>query len=233
MRIHWLQHVPFEGLGMIEPWATERGHILTATRLFENEALPLPGEVDLLIIMGGPMGVHDQARHPWLEREKLFLEDYVRSGKPALGICLGAQLLAHVLGAEVSRNPHPEIGWWRIHRSPGGASIPWPEECDVFHWHGDRFALPDGAELLCSSEACDNQGFVWKGRVVGLQFHLEMTQPDIQRLCDHARDEIVDSPYIQPVEQLAPPAAEHQERLRTLLHMLLDGLSQQARAPRQ
>ncbi|MEB3240331.1 MAG: amidotransferase, partial [Cyanobacteriota bacterium] len=110
-RVLALQHVPFEGLGQIEPWLIDRGHRVTVVRLDESDDLPDPAEVDLLVIMGGPMGVHDEAEHPWLQTEKRFVRSVIDAGAAVLGICLGAQLIAAVMGGRVGPNPVKEIGW--------------------------------------------------------------------------------------------------------------------------
>ena len=117
MRLHIFQHVPFEGLGSIKLWADHAGVQPHVTRFFRNEPLPpIPG-VTHLIVMGGPMGVHDHRQFPWLAAEKRFIRDVFDAGKSVLGACLGAQLMAHALGARVYKNPAPEIGWFPIHKS--------------------------------------------------------------------------------------------------------------------
>jgi GMP synthase-like glutamine amidotransferase len=112
MRLHWLQHVPFEGLGYIKDWAEEQGFDITCTRLYEGEELPKMDEFDWLIVMGGPMGIFDYNDHPWLTDEKEFIELAIDEEKTVIGICLGAQLIATALGAEVKNNPVKEIGWY-------------------------------------------------------------------------------------------------------------------------
>ena len=104
MRAHWLQHVPFEGLGSIAPWLSERGWSLRACRLYAGDLLPEPQSCDLVIVMGGPMGVDHEARHPWLVQERQFVAEVLGAGVPLLGICLGAQLTARAAGAAVYRN---------------------------------------------------------------------------------------------------------------------------------
>jgi len=118
MRIHYLQHVPFEDLSSIDPILREKGHELTATHLYKGQQIPLVKEIDWLIVMGGPMGIYDEAKHPWLNVEKLFIKQAIESNKIVLGICLGAQLIADALGAKVCQNRHREIGWFNISRSP-------------------------------------------------------------------------------------------------------------------
>ncbi len=118
MRIHSLQHVPFEGLGSIEAWARDRGHSLTVTRFWAGDALPPPGALDWLIVMGGPMSVHDEAERSWLKAEKRFLRAALDAGKRVLGICLGAQLLAEAMGARIARARAKEIGWFPVTLTP-------------------------------------------------------------------------------------------------------------------
>ena len=201
MNIHYLQHVPFEGLGSMEALLKNRGHQLTRTRLYLEEAFPQPNEIDWLIVMGGPMGVHDGDQYPWLTREKAFISEVIHQGKPVLGICLGAQLIAAVLGAQVTRNSAREIGWFDIERDPLIANSifakAFPQQLKVFHWHGETFAIPAGAIPLASSAACKNQGFIYDERVLALQFHLETTLATAQKLIDHCADELDDSTYVQ------------------------------------
>lgn len=144
--------------------------------------------------MGGPMGVGDELKFPWLDPEKTFISDVIDGGAWVLGICLGAQLIAAVLGAEVKKNPRPEIGWYPIRldaqmRSHWLADILGQEFC-CLHWHGDMFTIPDGAIPIGASEACENQGFVWQERILGFQFHLEMTEATVRRLIGECEDEL-------------------------------------------
>ncbi len=112
MRAHYLQHVPFEGLGSIEPWLIDAGYTITSTHLFETAEFPEPDDFDLLVVMGGPMSINDEAVYPWLTPEKRFLRQVMETGKPVLGICLGAQLIAGCLGAKIFPNEEKEIGWF-------------------------------------------------------------------------------------------------------------------------
>jgi len=206
MRIHYLQHVPFEGLGSIEPALKYMGHHLSAIQLYAGDSLPLVKNIDWLIVMGGPMGIHEEDDYPWLRAEKKLIRDVIRSGKIVLGICLGAQLIADALGSRVYKNRHKEIGWYTISRSTEVdktiLSRAIPERAEVFHWHGDTFDIPHGAVTLASSEACKNQGFIMDNRVVALQFHLETTLQSASSLIEHCRNELDDSPFVQSESEL-------------------------------
>ncbi len=207
MRIHYLQHVPFEDLGSMEGYFLAHNHSISCTPLYKTAKFPLQRDFDLLIIMGGPMGVYEETTYPWLKKEKLFIEETIESDKPILGICLGAQLLADVLGARVYKNKFKEIGWFEIRKSPQikGHFLDrvFPEVMEVFHWHGDTFELPSDVKLIASSKACENQGFVLDNRIVGLQFHLETTYQGAQKLTYNCKDELVDdSPFVQSPEKI-------------------------------
>ena len=123
MNIHYLQHVPFEDLGSIKNWAKIRGHRVTATRFYRAEPLPFLDELDWLIIMGGPMNIYEEDKYPWLGHEKRFIEEVIKTDKVVLGICLGAQLIADVLGVRIYENIHKEIGWFPIQLTSEGISI--------------------------------------------------------------------------------------------------------------
>lgn len=206
MRIHYLQHVPFEGLGHIAAWACKHEHQVSRTALYTDEPLPETDAFDLLIVMGGPMGVYDTIEHTWLIKEKYFIEGALRAGKKVLGICLGAQLMADVLGAKVHPNSHKEIGWHPVEQAPATSGTDWaqiiPDNFFAFHWHGDTFDLPSGAVHLASSEACLHQAFFYPPSALGLQFHLESTVDSIDLLVKHCGHELTDGPYIQNGAQI-------------------------------
>jgi GMP synthase-like glutamine amidotransferase len=227
LRIQCFQHVPFEGPGSISDWARDRGHALNLTRWYDGEGPPEPGSYDWLVVLGGPMSVHDEEQHPWLSEEKGALETAVRSGKTVLGICLGAQLLARVLGAAVRPNPFREIGWFPIRMHPDARESrvfsTLPESCQVFHWHGETFEAPPGALPMAASEACPNQAFSLDDRVIGLQFHLETTEEGARALVESCADEIDGSRFVQPPEVLlAHPLrfAEANRRMTVFLDAL-------------
>ena len=201
MKIHYLQHVPFEGLGSIESALKEGGHSISVTRLFSDDPLPDISAFDWLIVMGGPMGIKDEDEYSWLRTEKEFIKKTIQTGKVVLGICLGAQLIAEVLGARVYKNKYREIGWFDIKLNPDLNQTLlkgiFPEKCEVFHWHGDTFEIPDKAIPICSSEATPNQGFIFEERVIALQFHLETTSASARALIENCQNELDGSKYVQ------------------------------------
>jgi GMP synthase-like glutamine amidotransferase len=178
--IHALYHVPKETLGLIKTCLDERGFFLTEHRVYEMCQVPaFSPAMDALIIMGGPMNVDETHRYPFLAAEVDLITEVVSSGRPVLGICLGAQLLAKALGARVYPNSVREVGWHPIELLPEAREDRLfsrsPRKVDVLHWHGDTFDLPMGAVHLARSERCVNQAFRWGAVAWGLQFHLEVT----------------------------------------------------------
>ncbi len=172
-----LQHVPYEGPGLIAEQARQLGLRLEHRHLYRGERVPDLGELDGLIVMGGPMGVGDVEAHPHLKAEVELLADASAAGLPVLGVCLGAQLLARALGGEVFPAEEPEIGPGTVKLTAAGRSDavfgPAEPSLPVLHWHEDTFSLPPGAELLASSDRIVNQAFR-AGRSYGLQFHVEL-----------------------------------------------------------
>lgn len=203
MRIHIFQHVPFEGPAEIAVWANAKGHPLSITRFYENEAPPANVDFDFLVVMGGPMGAYDEALHPWIAAEKKVIAESIRAGKKVVGICLGAQLIAASLGAKVYPNAQKEIGWFPVTKISEQRLIKsFANEETVFHWHGDTFDLPQGATLLLSSEACRHQAFCLGENVLALQFHLEMDEAAIQSIFKNCGDELVSAPWIQDEKEI-------------------------------
>jgi GMP synthase-like glutamine amidotransferase len=220
MKVHILEHDPAEGPGTIATWAAARGHSLVRVPLYAGAALPEPREVELLVVMGGPMSVQQHRDHPWLPREKQCIAETVAAGKPVLGICLGAQLIADVLGGKVFQNAEKEIGWWPVRiidRAPPFAQF--PGTLTAMHWHGDTFSLPPGARRIAESEACANQAFAIGRRVVGLQFHPEMLPLGVADLAGACGDELVPARWVQSREQLLATPADV-----GVMHAALDGV---------
>lgn len=186
MRVVAFRHVPFEGLGHIQPILEERGIGIEFADLYQpGFQAPETATADGLIFMGGPMSVNDGL--PYLEQEIGYIRRAANSGQPVLGVCLGAQLAAKALGAPVYRNAVSEIGWFDVRPTNAARQDPLfrgihdPET--VFHWHGETFDLPPGAALLACSESCLHQAFRVGSRIYGLQFHLEVTPEMIDDWC--------------------------------------------------
>lgn len=201
MNIHYLQHESFEDLACIQSWANNTGNKLSSTKFFEKHSLPEINDIDFLIVLGGPMGVYDEHKYAWLKEEKKFIEKAIRNNKKVLGICLGSQLIAEVLGAKVYKNKEKEIGWMNVELTEQAKTDRYfekfPSSLTVFQWHGDTFDLPKGAVHIAKSPACNHQAFTYGEKVIALQFHLEATDKLIEALTLHCKEEIVEGPYIQ------------------------------------
>ena len=227
MRIHVLQHVRHERPGSVLRWARARGHEIARTCLADGEPLPQAQSFDALVVMGGPMGVGDLTGYPWLVPEKALIGAAVRAGRKVLGICLGSQLVAEVLGARVRPAREKEIGWFPVRRAPAADRVPLgaalPAEFLAFHWHGDTFDLPSEAVHLASSDACPNQAFAWGRHVLGLQFHLEVTGDIVQDMVRHGFAEIVEGPHVQRADVMLWEPGRF-DRANVALDGLLDAL---------
>ena len=229
MNAHFLQHVPFEGLGSIEAWLHNQGAKLTTTRFFLKEDLPSIRGLDFIIAGPGPMSVNDEVTLPWLKAEKQFLREAIARGIPVLGICLGAQLIASSLGARVYPNRLKEIGWFPIQAEKAPAHcFQFPDECTVFHWHGETFELPKNSVRLVRSPACENQGFQFGRNVIGLQFHLETTPQGATRLIEHSRHEMISGPYVQSEAEITSVPAARYAAVNSLMNDLLNYLMRTA-----
>lgn len=236
MKIHCLQHASFEGLGSIQDWVHTRSHALAVTRLFRGEPLPPVEQVRLLVVLGGPMSVHDEARYPWLAGEKRFIERVAAAGGHVLGLCLGAQLIACVLGAQVRANREKEIGWFPVETTPAARATAlfgaFPQRILAFHWHGETFDIPAGALHVARNDGCTNQAYVYDERLVGLQFHLEMTPSGARQLIAECGAEmvVVGRCIQQPLAMLGHP--HRFDEINIAMRELLDRLSQAATSAR-
>jgi GMP synthase-like glutamine amidotransferase len=205
-----MQHVENEDLANIKAWLLKHGHSITRTLLYKKHAFPPVDSFDWLIIMGGPMNVDELRKYSWLKKEKTFIKNSMRAGRIVLGVCLGAQLIARVLGAKVKKSRYKEIGWHKVRlTSAGKASVlfrDFPSSFAPIHWHGDTFILPKGTKILASSKACKNQAFEYNGRVFAVQFHVEYApvhvldffkaegKPDIKGKFEQGAKEILGRP---------------------------------------
>jgi GMP synthase (glutamine-hydrolysing) len=179
MRFLVIQHIPCEPPAAYEDEMRARGITLDRVEIDAGDRLPDWRTFDAIVAMGGPMGVYEDERLPWLEEEKQLIADAVSAQMPYWGVCLGAQLLAASLGARVYSGERPEVGIYRdvsltedARLDPVFADAPSP--LTALQWHADTFELPSGARLLASSPLYPHQAFVWR-RAYGLQFHLEVS----------------------------------------------------------
>lgn len=176
-----LQHIRCEPPGLFTGLLDDRGFAVATVELDEGDALPDWREVDLVLAMGGPMGAYDETAHPWLAAEKEWIEAAVRAGTPYLGVCLGGQLLAASLGAEVGPGDAPEVGVLPVEVTGPGRADPvfgvLGGQFPALQWHGDTFALPSGAVHLGRSAAYPNQAFRFGEVAYAVQFHVEVTDP--------------------------------------------------------
>lgn len=230
LRLHYFQHVPFEGLGSIADWCRGRQIPVSATRFYAGDTVPGIDAYDFLVVMGGPMSVNDKLQYPWLDEERRHIAAAVDGGKTVLGICLGAQLIADAAGAAVYPNEQKEIGWFPVTRAaaapPDGplAGI-LPVRVLAFHWHGETFDLPAGAIHLASSPACAHQAFALNDRVIGLQFHLETTRDSATALIGNCGTDITDDPFVQSASEMLADENRFADINRTMAR-LLDRLNQ-------
>ncbi|AZM39412.1 MULTISPECIES: type 1 glutamine amidotransferase [unclassified Acinetobacter] len=233
LRVHYFQHIAGEGFGSCYDYLKAHQAKITATEFFalpvdlslELEALPNIDEVDLLIIMGGTMSVNDEANYPWLKLEKRWLRRYLSAGKPAIGLCLGGQLIANALGASVSRNQHQELGWMDVVRV---SQVPEnyfqiPEKINIMQWHSETFEIPKGGVRLAENRVCRNQLYQIGRNVLGFQFHPEMTPHALQLLIENEEDSAVfNGEYVQPIAELKKTIKSKFEQGNQLLNRAIE-----------
>ena len=178
-----IRHMAFEDTGIFGEALTQRGWTVATLEAGIDDLAPALREADLAVVLGGPIGVYETDRYPFLNAERAALEQRLAAGRPTLGICLGAQLIAQALGARVYPGGRREIGWSGLRLSEAGA-----RSClaalgnqPVLHWHGDTFDLPQGAQLLASTDVYENQAFSVGGNVLALQFHAEADSRRIEQ----------------------------------------------------
>ena len=172
-----LRHVAWQDAGLLRPALERRGYqVVYVDVLLAGGPNPLAAEADVLIVLGGPNGAYDESAYPRLAHEMQLIEQRLAVGRPMLGICLGAQLIARALGAQVRPMGYPEIGLGRLELTDDGerSLLRGRAESPVLFWHQDTFDLPARAVLLARSELCANQAFAYGANTLGLQFHLEL-----------------------------------------------------------
>lgn len=198
MRIHFIQHMHFEYPGTIADWANEKNYETIYTKIFDDANYPAINSFDILVIMGGVMGVYEESKYDWMKAEKQFIKKSIEANKKVLGICLGAQFIAEALGAKVFQHSKKEIGWFEVekvaqHKLTGDL----PQSFTTFHWHGDTFTLPDNAIHLFKTNACTQQGFVYNNNVAGLQFHMEVKEDLLNNMIKNEGAELIKADHVQ------------------------------------
>lgn len=230
MRIQVVKHVPFEGPAGIADWASARGHRVKLVSLYDGAPPPDPADHEWLVVMGGPMSVRDESQYAWLAPEKAAIRASIDAGRTVVGICLGAQLIAEVLGGSVYPNREKEIGWMPVELTDAarvsGLFGFLPPNLVVFQWHGETFDLPPGGIRLARSNACENQAFFYAGRVLGLQFHLESTPGSVADIVRECAGEILPAQHVQSAERMLAAGPEDYDRINQALFGILDRLPQ-------
>ncbi|MBM4344690.1 MAG: gamma-glutamyl-gamma-aminobutyrate hydrolase family protein [Deltaproteobacteria bacterium] len=209
-----VQHVAAEPLGTLDPLLRRRRiRVRYHNARRAPEERPDLGDVDALIVLGGPQNLDEQDKYPHLKAELQLVEAALQRGVPVLGICLGAQLLAHALGASVGRNRAPELGWSPLHLTAAGQQDPVLSAVDdgapMFHWHGDTFAIPSGCERLAYTVGCDNQAFRAGERNWGFQFHLEVDASLVERWLGVYAEQLAHSPACGGVADIRAHTQAH------------------------
>ncbi len=213
MHVLIIKNVFAEGPGTIAEYLAAEKIPYSTCELSVGDVLPKLDSFTHLLVMGGPMAVYEMQQYPYLANEAQFIEAAIKAKKHVLGVCLGAQMVAHVLGGRVYAGTAKEIGWYEVELTPDGISDPvmsalavsGRDVAQVFQWHGDTFDLPQGAVRLASSELFPNQAFRYADRVYALQFHIEVTpaivhgwlahEPGIDVASIHAESERIFSAY--------------------------------------
>lgn len=225
-----IRHVPFEDLGSFEDVFVERGMRVQYFDAPTDRWDDLPSDAELVVVLGGPIGAYDDEQFPFLRRELTFVATRISEGRPTLGICLGAQLIARALGARVYPGAVKEIGWSTVRLSDAGrrSVLSYIEDTPVLHWHGDTFDLPEGARLLASTDLYQNQAFAFGSSVLALQFHPEVSADSLERWYVGHYVELSGVPNLS-LATLRKDAVQYGPNLRTRsaksLRAWLDGLA--------
>jgi GMP synthase (glutamine-hydrolysing) len=220
-------HVAFEDAGTLAPVLAERGIALSYLQAGVDDLSPALA-ADLVLVLGGPIGIYEIDRYPFLKDELAVIETVVKQGTPVVGICLGAQALAAVLASRVYPGPQAELGWDELTLTDDGKASPLGvlEGLRVLNWHGDTFDLPSGATRLASTPLTPNQAFSYGPKVLALQFHVELPERDMERwLIGHtlelAKNKVDLASMREATARYAPPTNAASQKL---FNDWLDGL---------
>jgi GMP synthase-like glutamine amidotransferase len=222
LRVVAVQNMEGGEFGRVERHLRAAGHDLHVVHAYRGEALPPLREVDAVFVGGSPLAAYDYHQHPFLREEAAFLARAVAADVPCFGICFGAQLLAHLLGGRAVRAPHQEIGAGTVRLTETGRSDPlfagFPPAFPVFQWHGDTFDLPPDAELLAVGDGIRHQVYRC-ARVVGVQFHPEVTPSQVARWADANGPDLAEVGKT-PAQVVAEARAIDAEMDRTVTRLL-------------
>jgi len=206
MRLHYIQHADFEGLGIIAQWAQQHQHSVSCTKIFAGEILPSVKDFDVLICMRGPQSPFAYTEYPYLTDERDFIAAAIAADKYVVGFCLGAQLIGEALGAKTEKSPHKEVGMFPIELTAAGRAASvfknFPTMFKVLHWHNDMPGIPVGAEVLAHSVGCPRQIFRVSDKVYGFQCHFEPMRDNVATMAKCDADMLTASQYTQTLEQL-------------------------------
>jgi GMP synthase-like glutamine amidotransferase len=213
------RHLEYEGPGYLAEFLENQAIPYSLIRIDQQN--PIPSSIDdysAMVFMGGPMSVNDDLA--WIPAELELIKQAARVDMPMLGHCLGGQLIAKALGATITVNPVTEIGWHNVRQIENAVTDDWlhalPASFEVFHWHGETFSIPDGANLLLSSQYCPHQGFAI-GNTLALQCHIEMTTPMVKEWVEKNAEEIkVTSDSLQSAEQMTADLDNKVEQLKPI-----------------
>jgi GMP synthase-like glutamine amidotransferase len=215
MNVLILKHAEMEGPGLIEGCLSRREIPYQIVDLYKGIHLPKPEDFTHIVILGGPMNVYEEDRHPFLRHEDLFIKEAIQRGKSILGICLGAQLIAKALGGKVFKAPVQEIGWYDVSLTRMGYADPlfsrFPRTFSVFQWHEDTFDIPRGGKLIATSSPISHQAFRYGENVYSFQFHLEVTEAMVREWMEALEEE---SASISKTKILAETAIKIQTCIR-------------------
>ncbi len=227
MKILCIQNHPVEGFGLYQTYLEEKNVEYKILHAFDNPEYPEINEINVILIAGTPIPAYEIQKYNFLIKESEFLRKAIQNGIPCFGSCFGGQILSLLLGGRVTRNPVMEIGTYRVRSTEFGKHDPYlkgfPDQFPVFHWHGDTFSVPPGAELLVKGEDCKNQMFR-KNNIIGVQFHLEITGEDTGRWAQEYKDELTE--FGKTKDQILNEHKEYEQDLKQLAYQLLSNFLQ-------
>ncbi len=226
MKITLIQHTAVDSPGIATEILNKNQLEMQLIRIDRGDRIPALVDSDVLMTFGGPVSLHLPDPPPWVEPERELIRRYADQGQRVFGICLGAQLIASALGAETGPNSEPEIGWHQINRvnDSGHSSLfsQLPTHLTTLHWHQNTFQLPDGANHIYQSDACQNQAFSIDDRIIGFQFHPEATAKTVDYYLKVAKPSRITGRYVQTVDQIRQGIAKHLENQNQMLQQFLE-----------